>query len=1312
MLAIALLIAFVPGENSVIWSQEPQPSHPPAQASARRAPDGRRTALFLARRQSRAAVPAFNLLHARATHAAMVQAQDTNQPPSTVWQPVGPSQVSTVLWNLVSGEVTSLAADPSDTTGNTLYPGTAGGGVWKSTNAAGRAASVTFAPLTDNLNAWSSSALTSLSIGAVTVQPGGTGIVLAGTGDPNSGSGSWYGAGVLRSTDAGVTWNLISFTAPDLVGLRYSFLGGAVAGFAWSSTNPNFVVLALADPGNRTTIIGAFNQLTTSGLYYSQDAGATWQPATIEDGSQEIQGDQYETGRGNSATAVVWNPVRQRFYAAIRYHGYYESTDGITFARLVNQPGFNLTKTLCPTNPGVPASHACPLFRGALAVQPITGDMFAWTVDSNNSDQGLWQDTCNAGSSGCRSSTVSFATQIGDTPLQSTASSGTVAQADYDFTLAAVPSQQDTLLFAGTVDLWECSLAGSCVWRNTTNTQTCAAAQVAPAQHATESTFGSTGLLYFGNDAGLWRSTDAVHQRSTPCTSDDAKHFQNLNAGLGSLAEVENFAEDPTTPTTWLAALGDLGTAAPAAGALPWNQVLDGEGDVVAIDPANSQNWYATSESGVAINGCTQGTACDTTAFGNIVIGEAQVENDFQPVPAPWILDPQNTANLIIGTCRVWRGPANGSNWSQLNLLSSMLDKEQESFCDGNAEIRSLAAIPVTSGPLAGSEELYAGMAGVADGGGLIPGHLFSAVVNAASRSSNTKWVDRYSSPVSIPGAGATQFNPGGYGISSIYADPHDPTGQTIYVTIQGITGLTYYEPVVYQSTDGGGHWTVIGENLPTAPANSILVDPNNANIVYVALDTGVYVTQNVANCSLSNQACWNVYGSGLPNAPPVSLMAYNEGETQVLRVATWGRGIWQVDLATAGIAPTVATLQPGSLTFPAQQVETISAVQTFTVTNTGTLNLNITNITVTGDFTETDDCTDQSIALQSSCQVSVTFNPSQTGPRTALLTIFGNLTGGQITAALSGTGLAPATVVLTPSSLTFSTTTVGSRSAAQYVNIANTGEVATTLTSETATGDFSISTNTCTASLAANDSCTVGVVFAPSSSGVSNGILTVVDALGTQTVPLSGTGQSPATDALAPTSLTFAAQQVGTTSTAQQVTLGNNGDQPLTSIVAGATGDFVAVNNCGATLQGKSTCSISVTYAPIVTGPASGTLTVTEISHAEGRSERHRHSSAWRIGRACFYQLRRLRTGHHQQRANRHRHQQWRLRSDRSNGSRLLRLRAGHQYLPVHSDGRNQLPAWRYLHCRRRWSRSRNRYRLGDESSQSPRRHSLRRGR
>ena len=67
------------------------------------------------------------------------------------------------------------------------YVGTTGGGVWRSQNAGtSNPASIVFTPLTDDLAAMTSAMESSISIGALTVQPGGTGVILAGTGDPTT----------------------------------------------------------------------------------------------------------------------------------------------------------------------------------------------------------------------------------------------------------------------------------------------------------------------------------------------------------------------------------------------------------------------------------------------------------------------------------------------------------------------------------------------------------------------------------------------------------------------------------------------------------------------------------------------------------------------------------------------------------------------------------------------------------------------------------------------------------------------------------------------------------------------------------------------------------------------------------------------------------------------------------------------------------------------------------------------------------------------------------------------------------------------
>ncbi len=579
---------------------------------------------FLARRgwpKSRAA----NLAHPLESNQTVAQSSATSGGSTAVWQPLGPAAILSPYFGPVSGRVTSLAIDPSDSTGNRVYVGTTGGGVWVSQNA-GASGSVIFAPLTDAPAAFDAVRYASISIGALTVQPGGTGVILAGTGDPNDALDSYYGAGVLRSPDGGNTWTVMSHTADQTL----SFQGEGFAGFAWSTANPQLVVAAVSQAYEGTLVSAQLYGVSYAGLYYSADAGATWSLATITDSAgQDVQGplDMFAGPNGNSATAVVWNPVRQIFIAAVQFHGYYQSSDGVHWTRMAAQPGSGLTAQMCPTNRGAIGSVACPIFRGALAVNPSTGDTFAWTVDLNNQDQGLWQDQCAISGGACSNQTVAFAQRLSTTALETNSSQGaaTVANGDYNLVLAAVPSQQDTLLLAGANDLWKCSLAVGCTWRNTTNANTCMSAQVAPYQHALAWNPANPEEVFIGNDSGLWRSSDAIGESGSVCSPTDAAHFQNLNAGLGSLAEVESMSQVGNSPYTLMAGFGANGTAGVKNTTGPteqWPQILGGEGGPVAIDAANPTNWYVNNSSGVSIYRCSGTGDCTPGAFGSYTRGE------------------------------------------------------------------------------------------------------------------------------------------------------------------------------------------------------------------------------------------------------------------------------------------------------------------------------------------------------------------------------------------------------------------------------------------------------------------------------------------------------------------------------------------------------------------------------------------------------------------------------------------------------------------------------------------------------------------
>ena len=1155
------------------------------------------------------------LAAARGQHAAMVQAQAVRPRFSVLnatWRAVGPGQIASAAYGRISGRVSSVAIDPADGTGNTVYVGTTGGGVWKSTNAAGPVTAVTFQPLTDNLSVFGgnagSAATASLSIGAISVQTGG--IVLAGTGDPNDASDSYYGSGVLRSADGGLTWSLVAGSQDGGTG-QHSFAGLGFAGFAWSTANPGLVVAAVSQSAEGV-LVNAATKNSVMGLYASSDGGVTWTMGTISDGSITVLTPMASglNAGGVAATSVVWNPVRQRFYAAIRYHGYYESTDGMSWTRMAHQPGTGLTTVACPAIVQGTTSVSCPIFRGTLAVQPVSGDLFAVTTDRNNVDQGLWQDVCAATGSGCASATVSFGTQLASGALETSSANKVIPQADYSLSLAAQPVHGDTMLYVGTGDLYRCSLAAGCALRNTTNaTNGCAApATVAPYEHALAAMVNS-GLVFVGNDAGLWRSTDNVGEQGGACSADDKNHFDDLNGGFQSLAEVVSLAQDPGSAGNLLAGLGASGTVSSVGEATGvWQQVSAGEGGTVAIDPNNPLLWYLSTAGGVSLRGCTLGAQCQASDFaGAPTVGAAQTGVDASLVDAPWILDPAMSANVVVGTCRVWRGPAgSGASWSGANAISAMLGGPQNTACSAttNSMIRSLAAggVAVRGGTpqSSGSPVLYAGMAGAADGGGTYGGHVFSTA-HADTSSSTTRWTDMGGARVSNDFVNSGVFNPAGFDISSLAADAHDATGMTVYATVMGFSGNGASTPHLYGSTDGGAHWQNLSSNLPNAPANSVVVDPNDANTVYVALDTGVYVTTQVTSCAMTN--CWSVYGLTLPNSPVTQLVASaslptGDGRVGLLRAGLYGRGIWEIPLLTATYpAQPVMTIVPTTVVFADQAQNSLSATQTVTVTNSGNAPLLVSRVAVAGDFqVAMDGCTGSTVGLQASCTVQVRFLPAAQGARTGLLTVYGNVSGGQGTATLQGNGTAPGDLVLTPLSVSFAATTVGATTTAQNVTVSNTGGSPVTLQAATVTGDFAIRANTCGSSLAPSTGCTIAVVFSPTVSGSRTGSLQVGGGSGMLTAPLSGTGTIPATDGISPGSLTFATQQIGTTSAAQQVVLSNAGDVALTLVAARiGSGNFVAVSGCGASLNAHATCSIGVSYVPKNVGAESGTLVISD---------------------------------------------------------------------------------------------------------------------
>ena len=81
----------------------------------------------------------------------------------------------------------------------------------------------------------------------------------------------------------------------------------------------------------------------------------------------------------------------------------------------------------------------------------------------------------------------------------------------------------------------------------------------------------------------------------------------------------------------------------------------------------------------------------------------------------------------------------------------------------------------------------------------------------------------------------------------------------------------------------------------------------------------------------------------------------------------------------------------------------------------------------------------------------------------------------------------------------------------------------------------------------------------------------------------------------LAPSSVTFAPQALGTTSSLQQVRLANGGTETLDITTITPSGDFAQNNDCLAIVLPAGYCTLSVTFTPTVIGTRSGTVTITD---------------------------------------------------------------------------------------------------------------------
>jgi photosystem II stability/assembly factor-like uncharacterized protein len=237
--------------------------------------------------------------------------------------PLGPAPIvngQTPGSQPVAGRLAAIAADPTDPA--TIYVASAGGGVWKTTDAG-----ADWTPLTDNQP--------TLFMGAIALAPSDPNTIYAGTGEATHSILSFTGHGVLKSTDAGATWTLLGTDVFD----RHT-----ISKIVVSRDDPNTVYVAVAERG--------VHGLTgNTGVWRSTDGGITWTNTTAA------------IAPTAAFTDVEMDPTNsQTLYAAAgdilgpSENGVYKSTNGgDTWSLAGNFPqdstNGRITVAVAPSNP-------------------------------------------------------------------------------------------------------------------------------------------------------------------------------------------------------------------------------------------------------------------------------------------------------------------------------------------------------------------------------------------------------------------------------------------------------------------------------------------------------------------------------------------------------------------------------------------------------------------------------------------------------------------------------------------------------------------------------------------------------------------------------------------------------------------------------------------------------------------------------------------------------------------------------------------------------------------------------------------------
>jgi hypothetical protein len=818
-------------------------------------------------------VPFTATKQAIAGYHRIAQSSTGPRAPVGAWQQVGPRGedypgVLTFFGQpyVASGRITALAIGNQCTLALCrVWVGAAGGGIWRTENALG-------SPGTQNWQFMSGSFGTN-AIGTLTYTP--SGVLYAGTGEPNASGDSEAGVGIYKSTNYGTTWTKLPSTTHTSSPANGNYSGDAFANRSIASivvdpTNPNVIYVA-STRGVRGVSSVTGNATSTPppprppfGLYKSINGGQTFQ--FIWNGNGTIRG----------VNHVELDPYNHNVvYAAAFSQGIWRSDNGGgTFGKqlvqpLVSQDFDNAVRTefaLAKLSGGNTRMYVQNGASGPDAGEP---ESEVYRSDNANAASPTFIDLTND-----RNSNVCTGQCWYDNIVVSPAGYPDMVYIGGSFDYSSYFASTDgrgVLLSTDAGNTWSDVTADATQHStppgNCCNPNPISPNAMHPDQHGLVVSPTNPGMFFEGSDGGLVRSSGSFADISNQCLDRPTSRLARcqellshvptkidfLNDGLATL-QFQSLSVNPQNSEQVMGGTQDNGTMEGVKNFNHWPQIIYGDGGLSGWNAANSNlrfnSFYGQAHDANFRNGDPQSWV--------IIAGPIASSPEASNFYAPIIPDPRTdrAGSIFEGSQSVWRTTDWGGDQTYLeNNCPEFFVAFNTPSCGDFQRLGKSGQTDLT-GPAFGSDRQVCCVAALA----------------RAPSDTGTLWAATNGGRVFVT-HNADNANPAGVqwkrldslvtndpqrSITSIFVDPNNPNHAWISYTGYDFNTPTEPGHVFSVNANNGVSWTNLdGTGLADLPVTSVVFDSVTGDL-YASTDFGVVRRAH-------GTSTWTVAGTGMP---------------------------------------------------------------------------------------------------------------------------------------------------------------------------------------------------------------------------------------------------------------------------------------------------------------------------------------------------------------------------------------------------------------------------------------------------------------